>query len=406
LSRALSLEGVTSNDTCDIIFDVASDMVFEAEKRSLRGDLWEIFYALAVAGDENPLCHIFERTLIPESFSRMLVRDIWARHKIITAVKSLIENDDLYHDLKPLGNFIPTNTARVSSAQNAYEGVARLAEGIAEAETPEDMFRSVREFCAIYGFGIFALNYAFKWDSAGKKLSSVDNVDSRTLDSLIGYQSQKNELLANTDSFLRGYPANNVLLYGDSGTGKSSSIRALLNEPDFTNRGLRMIELRHDQFSDIPDVLSLIRERNYRFVIFMDDLSFEEFEVEYKYLKALIEGGLELKPDNAVIYATSNKRHIIREVWGDRASSSEDVHGWDTMQEKRSLSDRFGTTIWYPSVNKADYISMVKAIACEFGLAIDEAEMENLAMQWELTKGAFTGRAARQFVYDMLRRGI
>jgi predicted AAA+ superfamily ATPase len=406
LSRAVSLEGVSSNETCDIIFDVAADMIFEAEKRSLCGDLWEIFYALAVVVDENPLCHIFERTPIPENISRILARDIWARHKVITAVKSLIEDDDLYQDLKPLADFTPANTVREFLAKDAYEGVLRLAVGIAGAETPEDMFQRAGEFYADYGSGIFALDYAFKWDSTSKKLSAVDEVDSRTLDSLIGYESQKNELLANADSFLRGYSANNVLLYGDSGTGKSSSIRALLNEPDFTRRGLRMIEVRQDQFTDIPDILALIRGRNYRFIIFMDDLSFEEFEVEYKYVKALIEGGLELKPENTVIYATSNKRHIIREVWGDRASSAEDVHGWDTMQEKRSLSDRFGTTIWYPSVNKADYISMVKAIAGEFGLVIDETEMESLALRWELTKGAFTGRVARQFVYDMLRRKI
>jgi predicted AAA+ superfamily ATPase len=403
LSRAVSLEGVSSNDTFDIVFAAAADMVFEAEKRSLSCDLWEIFYALAVAGDENPLCRAFERTRIPENLSAMLARDMWARHKVITAVKSLIENDDIYRDLKPLGDFIPTKKAGASPARKIYEGVRRLASGIAAAETPEDMFRSAEKFYAVHGSGIFALGYAFKWDSAAKKLSAVDDVDPRTLDSLIGYESQKRELLANTDSFLKGYPANNVLLYGDSGTGKSSSIRALLNEPDFTLRGLRMIELRHDQFADIPGILALIRDRNYRFIIFMDDLSFEEFEVEYKYLKALIEGGLELKPDNAVIYATSNKRHIIREVWGDRASSAEDVHGWDTMQEKRSLSDRFGTTIWYPSVNKADYISMVKAIAGEFGIAVDESEIENLAMQWELAKGAFTGRTARQFVYGMLQ---
>jgi predicted AAA+ superfamily ATPase len=404
LKRAVSLEGVSANDTCDMIFDVAIDMIAEAERRSLRGDLWEIFYALAVAANENPLCRIFEKNLMPEEVSRIPARDLWARHKVITAVKSLIENDDVYQDLKPLCDYVPTGKASAPYAINTYESVGLLAEGMAAAETAEDMFLCVQKFYAVCGSGIFALNHAFKWDSSAKKLFPVADVDPKTLDSLIGYESQKKELLANTDSFLKGYPANNVLLYGDSGTGKSSSIRALLNEPDFTRRGLRMIELRQDQFSDIPDILALIRGRGCKFVIFMDDLSFEEFEVEYKYLKALIEGGLELKPENAVIYATSNKRHIIREVWGDRASSAEDVHGWDTMQEKRSLADRFGTTIWYPSADKTDYISMVRSIAGEFDVVFDESELENLAMQWELTKGAFTGRAARQFVCDMLRR--
>ena len=227
LSRAVSLEGVSSNDTFDMIFAAAADMVFEAEKRSLSGDLWEIFYALAVAGDENPLCRAFERAPMPENLSRMLARDMWARHKVITAVKSMVENDDLYQDLKPLGDFIPTKKAAASPARKVYEDVARLAEGIAAAETPDDMFRSARGFDAIHGSGIFALGCAFRWDSAAKKLSAVDDVDPATLDSLFGYEPQKKELLANTDSFLKGYPANNVLLYGDSGTGKSSSVRAL-----------------------------------------------------------------------------------------------------------------------------------------------------------------------------------
>jgi predicted AAA+ superfamily ATPase len=406
LSRAVSLEGVSANDTCEMIFDAAVDMVCESEKSSLKGNLWEMFFALAVAADENPLCRTFERTSMPENISRVMARDIWARHKVITTVKDLVENDDIYEDLRPLCNYTPLKTTPASPIRNVYGGIERMADSIAGAQTPQEMLTAVREFYARCGSGIFALDYAFKWDSSAKKLSAVTDADLKTLDSLVGYEPQKKELLENTDSFLKGYPANNVLLYGDSGTGKSSSIRALLNEPDYVARGLRMIELRHGQFADIPDILDIVRGRNYKFIIFMDDLSFEEFEVEYKYLKAIIEGGLEIKPDNAVIYATSNKRHIIREVWGDRAGSAEDVHGWDTMQEKRSLSDRFGTTIWYPSVNKAEYIVMVRSIAAEFGIAIDELEMERLAMQWEIAKGSFTGRTARQFVCDMLRREI
>jgi predicted AAA+ superfamily ATPase len=138
----------------------------------------------------------------------------------------------------------------------------------------------------------------------------------------------------------------------------------------------------------------------------MDDLSFEEFEVGYKHLKALIEGGLERHPENMLIYATSNRRKIIREVWEDRASSADDVHGWDTMQEKQSLADRFGLAIWYPSVSKEDYLTIVKIIADEMGLVMNDSEMKALAMRWELERGGFTGRTARQFVYQMLQRRV
>jgi predicted AAA+ superfamily ATPase len=220
----------------------------------------------------------------------------------------------------------------------------------------------------------------------------------------LGYEGQKSELLANTELFLSGRAANNVLLFGDSGTGKSSSVKALLNESDFVQRGLRMIEIRKEQFMDLPGIVRLIRDRNYRFILFIDDLSFEEFEVEYKYLKALIEGGIESSPDNVVIYATSNRRNIIREVWADRRSSSDDVHGWDTMQEKLSLADRFGISIWYGAVNKEEYMDIVRYLAEEYGVSTEAEELEALAMRWEIAKGGFTGRAARQFVQHLLSK--
>jgi predicted AAA+ superfamily ATPase len=402
LRRAVSLEAVSASQTREIIYDVAADMIYEAEKNALHGDLWELFFAQTLVEDENPICRAYERQpVFQRSILEIVSNDIWNQHKIITAVKAIVQNDVSYSDLRPLSDFVPLRGAD-SPLKQVSGDVMRLAANIAISATPEDMLKAVKEFYAIHGSGRFAINYAFRWDSARKDLIAIGDIDRRTLGSLVGYESQKAELLGNTESFLSGKPANNVLLFGDSGTGKSSSVRALLNEPDFVRRGLRMIELRQDQFPDIPSLLNEIRGRNYRFILFMDDLSFEEFEVEYKYLKALIEGGLERKPDNAVIYATSNRRNIIREVWADRASSTEDVHGWDTMQEKHSLSDRFGLTIWYPSVGKDDYLSIVRSIAEEMKLPADYKELEHKAMRWELEKGGFTGRTARQFVQHMM----
>ncbi len=174
---------------------------------------------------------------------------------------------------------------------------------------------------------------------------------------LIGYEIQKQKIIENTEAFVAGRKANNALLFGDSGTGKSTTIKAIINE--YYDRGLRMIEIYKHQFQDLSQVISQIKNRNYRFIIYMDDLSFEEFETEYKYLKAVIEGGLEIKPDNVLIYATSNRRHLIRETWTDRTDLENDngMHRSDTMQEKLSLVNRFGVTINYSKPSQKKNIS-------------------------------------------------
>ena len=369
----------------------------------MRGDLWEQFFAAAVILDENPVCRIYERKQVQNDIFRMFAHDLWKMHKRVNAVKEMIDTDERFEPLRHMKDFLPRNKAICLRSKHSYDEVLLLASRFASASSPNAMTVALGAFCEKRGIGKFALESAFTWNPISKSLVPVDDIDPQTFNSLIGYESQKAELLANTESFLRGNPSNNVLLFGDSGTGKSSSIRALLNEPGFIGLGLRMIELRHDQFGDIPDILQLIRGRNYRFILFMDDLSFEEFEVGYKHLKALIEGGLERKPDNTVIYATSNRRKIVKEVWKDRATNSDDVHGRDTMEEKQSLADRFGLVISYPSVNKNDYLSIVKAISEEMGLTIEDSEMNTLAMRWELGR-AFTGRTARQFVYHMLQQ--
>jgi hypothetical protein len=386
-----------------LIYGAAVDMIAEAERFSMKGDLWELFFALAVILDENPICRVYERRPAQGDIFRILAYDLWNIHRHVASVKDMVASDSRFEPLRAIRDFSPRNGVSHLRQKHSYDDVLLLASRFAAASSPNEMAAALCAFCEKRGAGKFALEAAFTWDSGSKSLVPVDDTDSQTLGSLIGYESQKAELLANTESFIRGNPSNNVLLFGDSGTGKSSSVRALLNEPDFVGRGLRIIELRHDQSGDIPDILRVIRERNYRFILFMDDLSFEEFEVGYKHLKALIEGGLERKPDNAIVYATSNRRKIIREVWQDRAVSSDDVHGRDTMQEKQSLADRFGLAIWYPSVNKDDYLAIVRAIAEEMGLVFEDSEINALAMRWELERG-FTGRSARQFVYHMLQQ--
>jgi predicted AAA+ superfamily ATPase len=402
MRKVLLSPSLLRNEVISQLYDVAADMVAEAERHSLSGDLWEVLFVMWIAEDENTIGHLAELGSAPAgSVTSIASQELWALHKTVSATRKLIDEEDIYENLRHLKDYVPSGSGRGGIDAEAMRALVETAGAVGAARTSEEMYKSMVDFYVSNGSGLFALHRAFRWSRA-RSLEPLADLDGRGLGDLIGYEVQKVHLLANTETFIRGSEANNVLLFGDSGTGKSSSVRALLNEPGFVRRGLRMIELSKNQLADIPEVLNIIRFRNYRFIIFMDDLSFEEFEIEYKHLKALIEGGLERKPENTLIYATSNRRNIIREVWSDRKSSSDDVHGGDTMQEKLSLADRFGLSIWYGSVGKDEYMKMVRSIAEESGVSMEPDEMERLALRWEIERGGFTGRTARQFVKHLL----
>ncbi|MFR1660567.1 ATP-binding protein, partial [Gallintestinimicrobium sp.] len=214
------------------------------------------------------------------------------------------------------------------------------------------------------------------------------------------YEIQKKKLTDNTEAFVNGKKANNCLLYGDAGTGKSSCIKAIANE--YYGRGLRIIEVYKHQFQDLNDVIAQIKNRNYKFIIYMDDLSFEEFEIEYKYLKAVIEGGLEKKPENVLIYATSNRRHLIRETFKDKQDRDEELHVNDTVQEKLSLVSRFGVSIYFGSPDKKQFQQIVSTLADRYGVRMSEDELLLKANQWELSHGGLSGRTAQQFIDYLL----
>jgi predicted AAA+ superfamily ATPase len=404
MKRAVTLSPPARNEIMSLMREVASDIVDEAERLSLSGDLWEIFLALRLAQDDNALGRAAELNSVPAgSIVNVALSELWSFHKIIDAARTIVDNAAELDGLKPLKNYELSARKTPSSPNAALESVSRLAEALGRSSAPDDMMSALLGFYTSRGSGIFSLYRAFLWSSESGLLP-IKDPDPQTFSSLLGYVEQKTELLANTRLFLSGQAANNVLLYGDSGTGKSSSVKALLNEPDFIASGLRMIEVSKEQISEIPGIMRLIGSRNYRFILFLDDLSFEDYEVEYKHLKALIEGGIERKPDNVVIYATSNRRNIVREVWKDRRAASDDVHGWDTMQEKLSLSDRFGITIWYGSIDKDKYLEIVRFFVDEYGISINQEELERLAMRWEIGRGGYSGRTARQFVQHLLIR--
>ena len=285
--------------------------------------------------------------------------------------------------------------------RNVSEKVRALSAAIEAAKDKNEIFDLVTAHYRDHGVGMFGLNRAFRIrpTADGVEFCAINNLDSVTLNDLIGYECQKKELRENTEAFVSGRGCNNMLLYGDAGTGKSTSVKAILNE--YADRGLRMIEIYKHQFGQLSDVIARIKNRNYRFMIFIDDLSFEEHEVEYKFLKAVIEGGVETRPDNVLICATSNRRHLIQETWNDRKDMefNGDVHRSDTMEEKLSLAARFGCAINYSNPDRRQYHEIVKGIAGRVeGLNISEEQLLAEANKWEIRHGGVSGRTAQQFI--------
>ncbi|MCR5054465.1 MAG: ATP-binding protein [Lachnospiraceae bacterium] len=286
------------------------------------------------------------------------------------------------------------------SARNAEYGhtirnaMGELSKKLSKAISDEAFLDMLTAFYKKYGVGMLGLHKAFRLDKEGM-ITPIGSILHVSLDDLIGYEWQKELLIENTEAFLKGRPANNCLLYGDAGTGKSTSIKAILHK--YYGEGLRMIEIYKHEFKYLNNIINIVKNRNYRFIIFMDDLSFDDFEVEYKYLKAVIEGGLEKKPDNILIYATSNRRHLIKESFKDK-EGYDDLHKTDTVQEKLSLSARFGVNIYFGSPDKKEFENMVLIMKEQAGIQISDDELLLKANQWEIRHGGLSGRTARQFI--------
>ena len=281
--------------------------------------------------------------------------------------------------------------------------IVELAKALEKTEDVLEFQREVTQFYKEFGVGKFGLNKAFRILEKDEQayIDPITSIEHVYLKDLVGYEIQKKKLIDNTEAFIQGREANNVLLYGDAGTGKSSSMKAILNQ--YYDQGLRIIEVYKHQFKALSDVLEQVKDRNYKFIIYMDDLSFEESELEYKYLKAIIEGGLGKTPKNVLIYATSNRRHLIRESFGDkRQLSDDDLHANDTVQEKLSLVARFGVTIYFGSPEPGEFREIVKVLAERNGIRMPDHELFLKANQWELSHGGLSGRTAAQFITYLL----
>ncbi len=381
-------------------FDLIGKLISFADKHAVNGNCWQYYIAYFIADNENAFSLACERkdgvsgTML--DFAYEDCRNLMEIFNLSPSALPTVEND---------ANLIKNFKSTLSKSTFPYtDQIQKFSLDLSKCKTTQAFLNTVIEFYRVYGVGELGLNKAFRVvdENNRAKLLPITCMDGKRLNDLVGYDLQKQRVLQNTQAFLDGKKANNVLLYGDMGTGKSSTIKALINE--FYEQGLRVIELYKHQFMHISDLISKLAGRNYKYILYLDDLSFDDFEVEYKYFKAIIDGGLEVKPDNVLIYATSNRRHLIKEHYSDNSDIDpmDELHKSDTKNEKLSLVARFGLSIYYPSPDQQEFLNIVRQLAKRYNIDLDETQLDKKALTWAIRNGSKSGRMAEQFIYSLL----
>jgi len=389
-----------------LFFAVFRRLLDFASETGASGNLWQAYLAHYIAENENAYSLALEIGGAAEGSLNEI-----ARHDF-SFLRELFN-----WDFTELKGSLGTGQCAVMAAFTQDPGKTYSLQGdvvgrleafrskLAAADGTQSFREAAAEYYKKYGVGKFGLHKAFRigrGEGGRAAIVPIANILPASLDDLVGCETQKERLVANTEAFVEGRRANNCLLYGETGTGKSSSIKGILNR--FAPAGLRMIQVYKYDFKDLMDIIAQIKLRRYRFILYMDDLSFEEDETEYKYLKAVIEGDLEQRPENVILYATSNRRHLVRENYRDKEDRYQDMHTSDTVQEKLSLAERFGLRIYYGSPDRQGYEEIVRSIAKKSGLDMPEEELLAAANIFEITHGGFSGRVARQFVDEIAGR--
>lgn len=380
---------------------LAGQLIELAVKYGFEGNLWHCFLAFCLANNENAYSTSCEIRGAAGGSLDLLAAADFSIFKELFDLDIRVLNGPVW---EMLAEYRPAQADSKVFNRRIRDRIVNLAVQLEQAENVEAFQRLVVDFYREFGVGKFGLNKAFRIveHDEGQKvvIDPIINVEHVYLNDIVGYELQKKKLVENTEAFVNGKEANNVLLFGDAGTGKSSSVKAILNE--YYSRGLRIIEVYKHQFKALSDVLEQIKDRNYKFIIYMDDLSFEDYELEYKYLKAILEGGLGKRPRNVLIYATSNRRHLIREKFSDKRELDDELHGNDTVQEKLSLAARFGVTIYFGSPDKFEFQRIVKVLAERYHVNMPEEQLYAEANKWELSHGGLSGRTASQFITHLL----
>ncbi len=368
-----------------------------AQEEGLSGNLWQGYLAALLAADENAYSLAAERAPAPTGSLRTLaLRDAaWLRTLFSYQFPNLSQADRAL-----LLAYEGGREADADVPNPRREKLLSLRDALAGAGSDGAFLDALAAFYGSAGVGQFALFDAFRFTPDG--LEPIRQTRRVRFDDLVGYETQKRLLIENTERFLAGEPANHVLLYGDGGTGKSTSIQALLTR--YASRGLRMVEVGRNQYDNIEYARRCIAGRNYRFILVLDDLSFEEQETGYKSLKSFFEGGIEPQPENLLIYATSNRRHLVHESWNDRDDYDTDLHRSETTEEKLSLASRFGLSILYLTPSQQEFLDIVTALAARAGIALPQEELRARAIAWKMHHaGSVTPRTAQQFIASLPR---
>ncbi len=386
-------------NACRVLYRNIHRLVELAGTYGFHGNLWHCYLTNLLVNNENSYsCGCEIRGEIQGTINDVALHDIAIFKELYDYDFAPMCEKLCVPEFSMAKNYIGSQAESKVYNARICARICELSEKLNQNHTPEEMKATLTEFYKEYGVGKFGLHKSFRivHDEKGVRIEPILNIAHVDLSDLVGYELPKKKLTDNTDAFVAGRRANNCLLFGDAGTGKSSCIKAIANQ--YYGRGLRIIEVYKHQFQDLNEVISQIKKRNYKFIIYMDDLSFEEFEIEYKYLKAVIEGGLEKKPENVLIYATSNRRHLIRESYGDKEEIRQDMHTGDTVQEKLSLVRRFGVTIYFGAPDKKQFQTIVQTLAERYGVDMPKEELLGEANKWELSHGGLSGRSAQQFI--------
>ena len=375
-------------DDAEVQAECAAELIRAAENLGLSGNLLPRYLLHVLTHEANLVSETMERTGLPPggSLRQAFYQDIERLYPLLTQPTST------FLGAKLLDHYEPT--------QNVYDKTEDfLLPWIEAAQTPRDYAEALLTYYARYGYGELAGHVVFRWDDAANKIRGIAHFERTQMKNLIGYQRQKEQLLQNTRAFVQGKPANHVLLVGARGTGKSSAVKALVNE--YEESGLRLVQITKEQLRKLPEIMTALR--NYagrKFILFLDDISFEDSDAEFKAVKSAIEGGVSSCPPNVRLYATSNRRHLVRETWRDR--EQEELYRDDSINETISLSDRFGLVIHYHTPDQDEYLAIIDHMLSQKGIHLSPEELRIAGLRWEMTHSGRSGRTAQQFVAHYL----